>query len=304
VHIPDGMISAEVAVGSGVLAAGAIAYAAGRVRDPESRARCALAAPAAGLVFALQLVNFPVEHATSGHLLGGVLAAMLLGPWLAILSVTGVLAVQALLFADGGLGALGANVLVMAVIGPVIVAALGSRWPRSAVLPVAIVAWTSTVIAAAVVAVLLGVSGTADFGSALAALVEVHALIGVGEALLTVVVLSLVRMADQPVRAVTRRSRPVALVLLALAVAAFAAPVASSAPDGLERVAIDQGFDERSERRSAPIADYAVPGVADPSLSTALAGIVGTVALALGGGWSLRRAALAGPVRPRSRTIA
>jgi len=143
-------------------------------------------------IFATQMVNFPVAHGTSGHLLGGVLAAILLGPWAGMLVIAVVLAVQSLLFADGGLVALGANIFNMGIIGAVggyyIYKFLLKRIKK--VLPSAfIAAWLSVVIAASVCAVELSVSGTENLAQSFSAMAGIHALIGLGEGLITVMVL-------------------------------------------------------------------------------------------------------------------
>jgi cobalt/nickel transport system permease protein len=117
VHIPDGFINLPTSAGFGAAAAGGIWYSLRRAATVLDDRRIPLAGLAAAFVFAAQMVNFPVAAGTSGHLLGGVLAAVLLGPWLGSIVVTVVLVVQALVFADGGLSALGLNVFNMAIIG-------------------------------------------------------------------------------------------------------------------------------------------------------------------------------------------
>src|SRR5215471_978765 len=116
-HIPDGFIDGRTSVAAGVVAAGGVGAAlkvASRTLDDE---RIPLAGLTAAFIFAVQMVNFPVATGTSGHLLGGVLAAVLVGPWAGALCVSVVLVVQALLFADGGLSALGLNIINMALVG-------------------------------------------------------------------------------------------------------------------------------------------------------------------------------------------
>lgn len=116
-HVPDHMLNDPTSAATGAVACAAIAYAAYRSREDLTRQRIALTAATGAVVFALQMVNYPVAAGTSGHLMGGVLAAALVGPWLGMLAVTLVLLVQATLFADGGLTALGTNTLLMAVTG-------------------------------------------------------------------------------------------------------------------------------------------------------------------------------------------
>ncbi|MEQ1787176.1 MAG: energy-coupling factor ABC transporter permease, partial [Acidimicrobiales bacterium] len=116
-HVPDGFINAGTSVGAGALALGTMAVAVRRTRDELSERMVPLAALTAAFIFAVQMLNFPVASGTSGHLLGGVLAAVLVGPWAGAICVTVVLVVQALLFADGGLSALGLNIVNLGLVG-------------------------------------------------------------------------------------------------------------------------------------------------------------------------------------------
>ena len=131
-HIPDGFLSNEVAVVCAVPAIGAVGYALRRAEVDLDDRRVPLLGVTAAFVFAAQMLNFPVAGGTSGHFLGAALAAILLGPWLAGLVLAVVLAVQAFMFADGGITALGANVLNMGVIGGVLVGGAHARRPQGA----------------------------------------------------------------------------------------------------------------------------------------------------------------------------
>lgn len=200
-HIPDGYLSAEVCAATSVAAAGAVGYAAARARDELDERRVALLGPAAALVFALQMLNFPVAGGTSGHLLGAALATVLLGPWLGMLVVALVLGVQSLAFADGGIAALGANVLNMAVLGALVTQALldaaGALRERAAGLlgVTAVAAWVSVMAAATATSIELAASGTVGLATVLPAMLGVHALIGIGEAAITVAVVATVLVA-------------------------------------------------------------------------------------------------------------
>ena len=201
-HIPDGFVSAPVAAGGWVVAAGLIVLAARRAdRNLDERA-IPLMGVAAAFIFAAQMVNFPVAGGTSGHLLGGALAAILLGPWVAIIVMTAVVALQALLFQDGGLAALGVNVLNMGVLTVLVSWALYRGLAPLARLHAALpavaafaAAWLSVEAAAVATALQLAASGTSPLEVALPAMVGVHALIGIGEALITLGALGLVRAA-------------------------------------------------------------------------------------------------------------
>jgi cobalt/nickel transport system permease protein len=192
-HIPDGFLSGGVAAGAAVIAFAAVAYGL-RVADRElDEARVPLLGVLAAFVFAAQMLNFPVAGGTSGHFLGATLAAVLLGPWIACVVMAVVLAVQALAFADGGVTALGANVLNMGVLGALLagfaIAAAARVLPdtRGALLgAVAVVSWLAVMAGAAATSMQLALSDTVPLGTSLPAMLGVHALIGIGEAAITV----------------------------------------------------------------------------------------------------------------------
>lgn len=184
---------------TGVVAAGAVGYGLYKAREELDEKSVPLLALCAAFIFAAQMLNFPVAGGTSGHFLGGVLAAVLLGPWLGGLVLALVLLVQCLGFADGGLTALGANVFNMAVIGTVVMyyifRGLKAVLPRSRTYFLAatgIGAWLSVVLASGACAVELAISGTSPLSVALPAMLGIHAIIGVGEAIITVLVVSVV----------------------------------------------------------------------------------------------------------------
>lgn len=199
-HIPDGFISTGTAAVTWVASAGSVGYAARRVRQELDERRVPLMGVTAAFIFAAQMLNFTVAGGTSGHLLGGALAAILLGPWAGMLVLTAVLAVQALVFQDGGLVALGANAFNMAVVGVLVgwvvytglKRLMGERTWGTLVSGFA-AAWLSVVIASLAAAVELAVSGTSPWGVVLPAMGLVHVLIGIGEGLITVGVLAFLR---------------------------------------------------------------------------------------------------------------
>jgi len=204
VHIPDGFLSPEVAAATGVVAAGTVLVALRRADELLDERRVPLLGVTAAFVFAAQMLNFPVAGGTSGHVLGAALAAILLGPWLACLVLSVVLLVQAFLFADGGITALGANVLNMGVIGAMGAAgvmALAARLlprTRAAFLGSAgVAAWLAVMAGAAATAIELAWSGTVPLGTVLPAMLGVHVFIGIGEAVITVAAVSAV-LATRP----------------------------------------------------------------------------------------------------------
>ncbi|MGH9258586.1 MAG: energy-coupling factor ABC transporter permease [Acidimicrobiales bacterium] len=193
-HIPDGLIDGPTSIAGGVVAVGLVAVSVRKAATDLDDRGIPLAGLTAAFVFALQMVNFPVANGTSGHLLGGCLAAVLVGPWVGSLAMAVVFLVQALVFADGGLSALGLNVIVMGYVTcfvgygafTVVRRVLSETRPGVAVAS-AVGAWVG-VIAASVVFVgyyAIGGSGDASLGTLTAAMVGVHALIGIGEAFIT-----------------------------------------------------------------------------------------------------------------------
>jgi cobalt/nickel transport system permease protein len=198
-HIPDGFLSGGVAVVCGVVAIAAVAYGL-RVANVElDEARVPLLGVLAAFIFATQMLNFPIAGGTSGHLLGATLAAVLLGPWLACLVLAVVLVVQAFAFADGGISALGANILNMGVLGALLAGYLMVAAEK--VLPhtrlvflgiVGVVSWLAVMVGATATSIELAASGTVPVGTSLPAMLGVHALIGIGEAVITVAAVSAV----------------------------------------------------------------------------------------------------------------
>src|SRR3954454_20554432 len=200
-HVPDGFIDIPVSAVAGAVAVGAVAISLRGARRELDERTAPLAALVAVFVFSVQMLNFPVAAGTSGHLLGGMLAAVLVGPFTASLVISIVLFVQCLFFADGGLSALGVNIVDMAVVGVgvgwvlffVVRAALPRR--RTAIVAAAVIGAVVSVPAAALMVTgFYAVGGTSSVpvGTVLTAMVGVHTLIGIGEAAITAVTLTTV----------------------------------------------------------------------------------------------------------------
>jgi cobalt/nickel transport system permease protein len=205
-HIPDGFIDGTTSAGAAVVAAGGVGATLRRAGEVLDERRVPLAGLVAAFVFAVQMLNFPVVSGTSGHLLGGALAAVLVGPAVGALCVTVVLAVQALLFADGGLSALGLNVLNMALVTAfggyavfLLARRVTSRTPSSVVAAAGIAAAVSVVLSALAFTIeyAIGGTGTASVATVAGAMVGVHVLIGVGEGVITALVVGAV-LATRP----------------------------------------------------------------------------------------------------------
>jgi cobalt/nickel transport system permease protein len=289
-HIPDGFLSPGVYIFCWILALLAVGLALQRTGRELGERQIPLMGVLAAFIFAAQMLNFPVAGGTSGHLIGGALVVILLGPWAAILVMTAVVGLQALLFQDGGLLVLGANTLNMAVIAPVVGYAVytGLRQLFSDERTGTFVggfaaAWLSVMAAAAATALQLVLSGTSSFAVAAPAMLGVHLLIGIGEGLITVGALAFVMatrsdlLAVTPSGATAGRAWWLVGLLIALALVLLA-PLASSSPDGLERVAEDKGFiNAAQDARFEIIADYLFPGVENEAAATVLAGLLGTV---------------------------
>jgi cobalt/nickel transport system permease protein len=302
-HIPDGFLNGSTSAGTVVVAAGGLGYSIRRAGAYLQDKRIALTGLVAAFVFALQMLNFPIAAGTSGHLLGGALAVILVGPWLGVTAVSVVVIIQALLFADGGVSALGANILNMAIVTGVVgwslfrlmVRLLPKSW--SSALVAAFTAALVSVVASSITFVIeysIGGRGNADLATVFTAMVGVHFLIGIGEGLITAItvgavgasrpelVAGLAGIGTKAPNKTPVRSGLWGFVASGLAVAALlillVAPLASGEPDGLERVAIDQRFIEEAEDNSvsgSPLADYGVNDVEDETTGIRVAGIVG-----------------------------
>jgi cobalt/nickel transport system permease protein len=193
-HIPDGFINGGTSVGAGVVAVGALGVSVRRTAEVLDEKQVPLAGVVSAVIFAVQMLNFPVATGTSGHLLGGVLAAVLVGPYMGSLCVAVVLLVQALLFADGGLSALGLNIVNMSLVtafgGYLLFMALRlvlPRTPSAVVLASGIAAGVGVVLASFTFTLeyATGGAGGASVGTVAGAMIGAHALIGIGEGIIT-----------------------------------------------------------------------------------------------------------------------
>ncbi len=289
-HIPDGFLNIPVSVVLWLLTIAAVGYALKRVGEDLGERQVPLMGVLAAAIFAGQMLNFTVAGGTSGHLMGAAIATILLGPWGAILVMTCVVGVQALIFQDGGLVVLGANIFNMGVVGVsvsymtyrTIQKLTGNRkWGTFAAGFIA--AWLSIEITSLSVGLQLAVSGTSPANLAIPAMGGIHALIGVGEGLITLGALAFLYSTRRDLLE-AGETRPAGgglvwvfglLIALGLAVAS---PLASTHPDGLEWVAGEKGFLEAArDPLFNLIPDYALPGVSSEALATILAGIIGTL---------------------------
>ncbi|MEU6844479.1 energy-coupling factor ABC transporter permease [Streptomyces sp. NPDC046716] len=334
-HVPDGFINAPVSAAAGVVAAGAVAVSLRGARRELDERTAPLAGLVAAFIFAVQMLNFPVAAGTSGHLLGGALAAILVGPYTGVLCVSVVLLMQGVLFADGGLTALGVNITDMAITTTVVaylvfrgLVKVLPRGRRSITVASFAAALLSVPAAAVVFTLIYAIGGTADvsLGKVATAMVGVHVLIGIGEAVITALTVGAVvavrpdlvygargltaplklkvggelvdapaAPAAAPVAARSHRKIWITGLLASLVLAGFVSFYASANPDGLEKVAHDHGIDKKAEKHASsdsPLADYGVKDVTDARLSGGLAGVIGVgVTVVAGSGifWAVRR---------------
>ncbi|WP_326594310.1 energy-coupling factor ABC transporter permease [Streptomyces brevispora] len=326
-HVPDGFINAPVSAAAGVVAAGAVAVSLKGARRELDERTAPLAGLVAAFIFAVQMLNFPVAAGTSGHLLGGALAAILVGPYTGILCISVVLLMQGILFADGGLTALGVNILDMGIVTTVVAYALFRalvgvlpRTRRSMTAASFVAALVSVPAAACAFTLMYWIGGTTDIpiGKVFTAMAGVHVLIGIGEAAITALTVGAViavrpdlvhgargltaplklrvdgELVDAPTRepvaaspaARSDRGLWVTGLVTALVLAGFVSFYASASPDGLEKVASDQGIDKKAEEhasKDSPLADYGVKDVSDARISGGLAGVIGVGATLVAG---------------------
>ncbi|HPA44713.1 MAG TPA: energy-coupling factor ABC transporter permease [bacterium] len=193
-HIPDGFLNVSVCAATGLAAVAGLGMSVSRSQAALGERTIPLMGITAAFIFAAQMINFPVAGGTSGHLLGGVLAAILLGPWAGALVIALVLVVQCFLFMDGGVLVLGANIFNMAIVGTLLSFLIYKALNRGIghIPAAAVTAWLSVVLASGTCAVELGISGTVPMGLAIKAMLGWHIVIGIGEAIITCVVLGYV----------------------------------------------------------------------------------------------------------------
>jgi cobalt/nickel transport system permease protein len=289
-HIPDGFLSVGVSLVLWAVAIVVVGFALKRVNADVGERQVPLMGVLAACIFAGQMLNFSVTGGTSGHLVGAAIATILLGPWAAILVMTCVVGVQALIFQDGGLLALGANIVNMGVIGVSVSyfvqrtmqKFLGNK-PWSLFAGGFLSGWLSVFIASLACALELALSGASPANIAIPAMAGIHALIGIGEGLITAGALVFLKATRRDLleapHAQFTGGKAVWIVGLVIAVAlAILSPLASAHPDGLEWVAEESGFLGLARGPLYEIIpDYVVPGISNEKLATILAGVVGAL---------------------------
>ena len=291
-HVPDGFINAQVSIGSGIVSFATLWAYVKNAKNLVADKLIALTGMMSALIFVLQMINFPIAAGTSGHLLGGALAVIVLGPHLGIICISIVVVIQSLLFADGGLSALGINVFNMAIVTSLVGWLVITSWKKLfgeanvSIISGSIVAGLLSVIFSSIAFVFeyaLGGTVAVPLSSVLLAMLSTHLLIGLGEGIITALIVSLLlRVRSDLVYVKTNEhisnntSSIYGLFILLLLCFTLITPYASSSPDGLESVAENFGFLE-TDGLVLFLNDYGISGLNNSFLSTIISAVLGIV---------------------------
>ena len=291
-HVPDGFINAQVSIGSGIVSFATLWAYVRNAKNLVADKLIALTGMMSALIFVLQMINFPIAAGTSGHLLGGALAVIVLGPHLGIICISIVVVIQSLLFADGGLSALGINVFNMAIVTSLVGWLVITSWKKLfgeaniSIISGSIVAGLLSVIFSSIAFVFeyaLGGTVAVPLSSVLLAMLSTHLLIGLGEGVITALIVSLLlRVRSDLVYVKTNEhvsnntSSIYGLFIFLLLCFTLITPYASSSPDGLESVAENFGFLE-TDGLVLFLNDYGISGLNNSFLSTVISAVLGIV---------------------------
>ena len=293
-HVPDGFINAPVSAATGLISLGTIWAYIRNAKNLVADRLIALTGMMSALIFVLQMINFPIAAGTSGHLLGGALAVIVLGPNLGIICISIVVVIQSLLFADGGLSALGVNLLNMAIVTSIIGWIAISAWKKlfgesySSIISGSFIAGLLSVVFSSIAFVLeyaIGGTVAVPLGSVLIAMVSSHLLIGIGEGIITGLIVSLLLRVRSDLVYVNQNKKIknnatsfYGLFILLILLLTLITPYASSSPDGLESVAESYGFNEESGIVLF-LDDYGITNINNNFLSTILSAVLGIVVI-------------------------
>ena len=293
-HVPDGFINAPVSAATGLISLGTIWAYIRSAKNLVADRLIALTGMMSALIFVLQMINFPIAAGTSGHLLGGSLAVIVLGPSLGIICIAIVVVIQSLLFADGGLSALGVNLLNMAVVTSVIGWIAISTWKRvfnesySSIISGSFVAGLLSVVFSSIAFVLeyaIGGTVAVPLGNVLIAMISSHLLIGIGEGVITALIVSLLLRVRSDLVYVNQNKNHndkatsfYGLFIILILSLTLLTPYASSSPDGLESVAETYDFNEESGIILF-LDDYGIKNINNNFLSTVLSAVLGVVVI-------------------------
>ena len=295
-HVPDGFMNVTMSAATGVISFGTLWAYIRSAKDLIADKFIALTGMMSALIFVLQMINFPIAAGTSGHLLGGALAVIVLGPRLGLICLSVVVIIQSLLFADGGLSALGVNVLNMAIVTSATSWFIVKYWikfigkNRTSIVSVSVIAGILSVVFSSIAfTIQYAIGGTISIpvGTVLLAMVTTHFIIGFGEGIITALIITLlIRVRPDLIYAYERSDENTTkvsfygLFIILILLLSLATPFASSSPDGLESVAEEFGFTQ-TDGIVLLLDDYGISAINNDFISTVLSALLGITVLAI-----------------------
>ena len=295
-HVPDGFMNVTMSAATGVISFGTLWAYIRSAKDLIADKFIALTGMMSALIFVLQMINFPIAAGTSGHLLGGALAVIVLGPRLGLICLSVVVIIQSLLFADGGLSALGVNVLNMAIVTSATSWFIVKYWikfigkNKTSIVSVSVLAGILSVVFSSIAfTIQYAIGGTISIpvGTVLLAMVTTHFIIGFGEGIITALIITLlIRVRPDLIYAYDRSDENTTkvsfygLFIILILLLSLVTPFASSSPDGLESVAEEFGFTQ-TDGIVLLLDDYGISAVNNDFISTVLSALLGVTVLAI-----------------------
>jgi cobalt/nickel transport system permease protein len=295
-HVPDGFMNVTMSAATGVISFGTLWAYLRSAKDLVADKFIALTGMMSALIFVLQMINFPIAAGTSGHLLGGALAVIVLGPRLGLICLSVVVIIQSLLFADGGLSALGVNVLNMAIVTSATSWFIVKYWikfigkNKTSIVSVSVLAGILSVVFSSIAfTIQYAIGGTISIpvGTVLLAMVTTHFIIGFGEGVITALIITLlIRVRPDLIYAYERSDENTTkvsfygLFIILILLLSLVTPFASSSPDGLESVAEEFGFTQ-TDGIVLLLDDYGISSVNNDFISTVLSALLGVIVLAI-----------------------
>jgi len=295
-HVPDGFMNVTMSAATGVISFGTLWAYIRSAKDLVADKFIALTGMMSALIFVLQMINFPIAAGTSGHLLGGALAVIVLGPRLGLICLSVVVIIQSLLFADGGLSALGVNVLNMAIVTSATSWFIVKYWikfigkNKTSIVSVSVLAGILSVVFSSIAfTIQYAIGGTISIpvGTVLLAMVTTHFIIGFGEGVITALIVTLlIRVRPDLIYAYERSDENTTkvsfygLFIILILLLSLVTPFASSSPDGLESVAEEFGFTQ-TDGIVLLLDDYGISAVNNEFISTVLSALLGVIVLAI-----------------------
>ena len=295
-HVPDGFMNVTMSAATGVISFGTLWAYIRSAKDLIADKFIALTGMMSALIFVLQMINFPIAAGTSGHLLGGALAVIVLGPRLGLICLSVVVIIQSLLFADGGLSALGVNVLNMAIVTSATSWFIVKYWikfigkNKTSIVSVSVLAGILSVVFSSIAfTIQYAIGGTISIpvGTVLLAMVTTHFIIGFGEGIITALIITLlIRVRPDLIYAYERSDENTTkvsfygLFIILILLLSLITPFASSSPDGLESVAEEFGFTQ-TDGIVLLLDDYGISAVNNDFISTVLSALLGVTVVAI-----------------------